>query len=175
MGVNKNNAGSGFTGDFGYSSGSGGFDFGGMGAAAAGGPPGMGAFAASQGVQLLGKFMESMFGGGAKKKAHKKFQKEEGNLSALGEEDFLDPFAIARFARKESRNELRDAASKLSELSGGQISDFDLFGALREKQADTLTGEMAGLEERNQTYTSQRKTNVQMAKFQAALQRYLNE
>lgn len=174
MGVNSKNAGSGFTGDFGFSptSGGGGFDFGELGVAAAGGIPGLGAYAAGKGVDLLGGFIKSIFGSD---KGEKAFERESKNLSALGEEDFLDPFAIARFARKESRSELKDAASKLSELSGGMISDFDLFGALREGQADELGSNLAGLEERNQTLTSSRKTQVQFAKFNAALAEYMQE
>ena len=150
------------------------FDFGGMGAAVAGGPPGVGAFAVSKGLNLAGKLVESIFGAGEKKKARKAFEAEGSNLSALGEEDFLDPFAIARFARKESRSELKDAASKLADLSGGQLSDFDLFGALRENQADTLGSELFAAEKENQFATSQRKTNIGMAKFNAALTRYMN-
>ncbi len=136
--------------------------------------PGIGSFATGKGIELLGGLVSSIFGGGAKKRAKKRLRGAEGELTDLGEEDFLNPFAIAGFARKESRIELKDAASKLANLSGGQLSDFDLFGALRESQADTLGLELAGLEERNQALTSGRRTNIALAKYKGALQTYLN-
>ncbi|MCK5601306.1 hypothetical protein KAR91_05550 [Candidatus Pacearchaeota archaeon] len=162
--------------DYGGDVGGGGFDFGeaaGLSAAAMGGPPGLGMYAAGKGIGLFGDLITQFLGGKEKRRAREAFETERGSLmGSMGEKPFKAE-DIGQYYMKMLTPDIRKRAESVQDITGN-VRSADAFGAILEELYPQHLRTQAGLKERSAMAGFSADQRKRLAAFNAAVQRMIN-